>query len=68
MPRSARGCARAPREVTKMPTDTAFADPEMGEPFLLTPGPLTTSAAVKRAMVHDWGSRDAGFGHSPLPR
>ena len=28
---------------------------------LLTPGPLTTSASVKQAMVHDWGSRDQGF-------
>jgi len=34
---------------------------ETGDPLLLTPGPLTTSAAVKQAMVHDWGSRDAGF-------
>lgn len=29
--------------------------------MLLTPGPLTTSKAVKEAMVHDWGSRDAAF-------
>lgn len=34
---------------------------ETGDPLLLTPGPLTTSAAVKQAMVHDWGSRDAEF-------
>ena len=34
---------------------------ETGDPFLLTPGPLTTSRSVKAAMVHDWGSRDAGF-------
>ena len=34
---------------------------ETGDPLLLTPGPLTTSATVKQAMVHDWGSRDAGF-------
>jgi 2-aminoethylphosphonate-pyruvate transaminase len=34
---------------------------ETGDPLLLTPGPLTTSAGVKQAMVHDWGSRDAGF-------
>ena len=34
---------------------------ETGDPLLLTPGPLTTSASVKQAMVHDWGSRDAGF-------
>ncbi len=34
---------------------------ETGDPLLLTPGPLTTSRAVKAAMVHDWGSRDAAF-------
>ena len=32
-----------------------------GDPLLLTPGPLTTSAATKEAMLHDWGSRDAKF-------
>lgn len=31
------------------------------DPWLLTPGPLTTSAATKEAMLHDWGSRDATF-------
>jgi 2-aminoethylphosphonate-pyruvate transaminase len=31
------------------------------EPYLLTPGPLTTSARTKRAMLRDWGSRDADF-------
>ncbi len=31
------------------------------DPWLLTPGPLTTSATVKEAMLHDWGSRDANF-------
>ncbi len=34
---------------------------ETGDPFLLTPGPLTTSRGVKAAMLHDWGSRDPGF-------
>jgi 2-aminoethylphosphonate-pyruvate transaminase len=34
---------------------------ETGDALLLTPGPLTTSRAVKEAMVHDWGSRDAVF-------
>ena len=29
--------------------------------LLLTPGPLTTSDATRRAMDRDWGSRDAGF-------
>ena len=31
------------------------------EPYLLTPGPLTTSMSVKRAMLRDWGSRDGDF-------
>lgn len=31
------------------------------DPWLLTPGPLTTSLSVKQAMLHDWGSRDAKF-------
>jgi 2-aminoethylphosphonate-pyruvate transaminase len=35
--------------------------PRGGEPWLLTPGPLTTSAAVKAAMQIDWGSWDADF-------
>ncbi len=30
-------------------------------PWLLTPGPLTTSPTVKSAMLRDWGSRDAEF-------
>lgn len=30
-------------------------------PLLLTPGPLTTSTAVKQAMLRDWGSRDPAF-------
>lgn len=32
-----------------------------GDPFLLTPGPLTTAPETKQAMLHDWGSRDASF-------
>ncbi len=34
---------------------------ESGDPWLLTPGPLTTSLSVKQAMLHDWGSRDQAF-------
>ena len=33
----------------------------MSDPFLLTPGPLTTSSSTKEAMLHDWGSRDLEF-------
>jgi 2-aminoethylphosphonate-pyruvate transaminase len=32
-----------------------------GDPWLLTPGPLTTSPETKRAMLNDFGSRDHGF-------
>lgn len=35
--------------------------PELGEPYLLTPGPLTTSIHVKKAMLRDWGSWDSEF-------
>ena len=31
------------------------------EPYLLTPGPLTTSLATKSAMLRDWGSWDSAF-------
>lgn len=35
--------------------------PRLGEPYLLTPGPLTTSYRVKAAMLRDWGSWDDDF-------
>ena len=35
--------------------------PKLGEPYLLTPGPLTTAYSVKEAMLRDWGSWDADF-------
>ena len=40
---------------------TRYCTPKLGEPFLLTPGPLTTSFAVKQAMLRDWGSWDDDF-------
>lgn len=39
----------------------AIKPPELGEPYLLTPGPLTTSGPVKKAMLRDWGSWDQDF-------
>jgi 2-aminoethylphosphonate-pyruvate transaminase len=33
----------------------------MPDPWLLTPGPLTTSRTVKEAMLRDWGSRDGAL-------
>jgi len=41
-------------------TKQAASSPS-GDPYLLTPGPLTTSLSVKQAMLHDYGSRDATF-------
>ncbi len=40
---------------------TVIEAPKLGEPYLLTPGPLTTSWAVKQAMLKDWGSWDDDF-------
>ncbi len=31
------------------------------DPYLLTPGPLTTAASTKEAMLRDWGSWDSDF-------
>lgn len=31
------------------------------QPYLLTPGPITTSMSTKRAMLSDWGSWDQDF-------
>jgi 2-aminoethylphosphonate-pyruvate transaminase len=33
----------------------------ISEPYLLTPGPLTTSLRTKQAMLRDWGSWDVDF-------
>ncbi|MEQ9257933.1 MAG: 2-aminoethylphosphonate--pyruvate transaminase [Roseovarius sp.] len=44
-----------------MTGQTRIEPPRMGEPYLLTPGPLTTSYAVKSAMLRDWGSWDGDF-------
>lgn len=38
-----------------------FPAPALGEPYLLTPGPLTTAYEVKEAMLKDWGSWDDDF-------
>lgn len=42
-------------------SDTPLPAPELGEPYLLTPGPLTTAWSVKQAMLRDWGSWDGDF-------
>ncbi len=43
------------------PSSSDAASSPSGDPYLLTPGPLTTSLTVKQAMLHDYGSRDATF-------
>ena len=42
---------------SNQPTDADF--PAAFDPRLFTPGPLTTSLAVKQAMAHDIGAWDA---------
>lgn len=42
---------------------SSAAEPAIGEPYLLTPGPLTTSLRTKQAMLRDWGSWDLEFNH-----
>lgn len=42
-------------------TPAPFPVPAQGEPYLLTPGPLTTALSVKEAMLRDWGSWDIEF-------
>jgi 2-aminoethylphosphonate-pyruvate transaminase len=44
-----------------MADTTPLVAPHLGEPYLLTPGPLTTSLATKEAMLRDWGSWDDDF-------
>ena len=41
-------------------TNSPAASPT-GDPWLLTPGPLTTAPETKAAMLHDFGSRDTHF-------
>jgi len=43
------------------PNASPFPPPALGEPWLLTPGPLTTAHSVKQAMLKDWGSWDGDF-------
>ena len=40
---------------------TPLRAPKLGEPYLLTPGPLTTAYTVKQEMLKDWGSWDDNF-------
>ncbi len=42
-------------------SQTPLEAPRLGEPYLLTPGPLTTSYRVKQALLRDWGSWDDDF-------
>ncbi len=50
--------AQSPSSVTTL---EHLPRPDGGEPYLLTPGPLTTSMRTKRAVLRDWGSWDGDF-------
>jgi 2-aminoethylphosphonate-pyruvate transaminase len=43
------------------PTEASASMSPRPDPYLLTPGPLTTSRGVKEAMLRDLGSRDHDF-------
>lgn len=45
----------------KLSNNKPMDPPALGEPYLLTPGPLTTAYSVKQAMLRDWGSWDDDF-------
>jgi len=45
-------------DLAELQPDTS---PDRDDPYLLTPGPLTTSRRTKEAMLHDWGSWDSEF-------
>lgn len=45
-------------EYTEAQSEKLF---DSDDPYLLTPGPLTTSRRTKEAMLHDWGSWDVEF-------
>ncbi|HEX7936518.1 MAG TPA: 2-aminoethylphosphonate--pyruvate transaminase [Paraburkholderia sp.] len=55
---SATGSSAVQATAAQAATCTA---PAKGEPYLLTPGPLTTAFATKEAMLRDWGSWDGDF-------
>jgi 2-aminoethylphosphonate-pyruvate transaminase len=57
----ASGKAKIPRSMEEFMARVPQGVSQTGDKLLLTPGPLTTSKAVKEAMLHDWGSRDAVF-------
>ena len=48
-------------DTAKLSQPAGIEVPRLGEPFLLTPGPLTTAFEVKEAMLKDWGSWDQDF-------
>jgi 2-aminoethylphosphonate-pyruvate transaminase len=48
-----------PRRIHRFDGNDLMTEPKT--PLLLTPGPLTTAAATREAMLRDWGSRDGAF-------
>src|SRR5262249_39321682 len=49
------------RPVDRVTRKAPMTDSVSRDPWLLTPGPLATADTTKRAMLHDWGSRDSAF-------
>src|SRR4029077_18033530 len=51
----------APPGFVKIPSPPQGCTPITSEPYLPTPGPLTTSLRTRQAMLRDWGSWDVDF-------
>lgn len=47
--------------IKPLPTQNSMTMSKPDEPYLLTPGPLTTAPQVKQKMLTDWGSWDQDF-------
>ena len=63
-PAKADSAKADPAKANKVPqasNPNPILAPHEGEPYLLTPGPLTTAYSVKQAMLRDWGSWDGDF-------
>ncbi|ADV61521.1 2-aminoethylphosphonate/pyruvate transaminase [Isosphaera pallida ATCC 43644] len=59
---SAESSRQAPyKTMTSLAGGVGIHPPPARDKILHTPGPLTTSATVKQAMLHDMGSRDEEF-------
>lgn len=61
LPAGRRLAIASPLARASLATTSSPARNDSGDPYLLTPGPLSTALSTKQAMLHDYGSRDETF-------